>query len=102
MYKRGIGCEANASEAFAWYAKAFELSGKEQPSVWESATFRLGDAYEHGFDCEQSFEKALQYCQQAEIELDIAVRSEDYFYKRVLANVRSAIKRIEQEIDGRY
>lgn len=102
MYKHGIGCNPNASEAFKWYAKAFELSGRGQPSVWGSAALRLGDAHENALGCEQSFEKALQYYQQAEIGLDIAVRSGDYFYKRVLANVRSAIKRIKQELDGRY
>lgn len=102
MHKRGIGCEANASKAFKWYAKAFELSNEEQPSVWGSAALRLGDAYENARGCEHSFEKALGYYRQAEIGLDIAVRSGDYFYKRVLVNVRSAIKRIEQEIDGRY
>lgn len=102
MYKRGVGCKADASEAFAWYAKAFELGDDYQASVWGSAALRLGDAYANAFGCEHSFEQALRYYRQAEIGLDIAVRSGDHFYRRALANARSAIKRIEQELDGRY
>lgn len=102
MYKRGIGCEASASKAFEWYAKAFKLGDNEQPSVWGSAALRLADSYENARGCEHSFEKALEYYRQAEIGLDIAVRSGDYFYKRPLANARAAAKRIEQELDGRY
>lgn len=102
MHKRGTGCNANPLKAFECYAKAFELSSKERPTVWGSSALRLADAYENGLGCEPDLEKALRYYQQAEVGLDVAVRSGEHFYTRTLANARAAIKRIKQELDGTY
>lgn len=62
----------------------------------------LGDMRKRGTGCEPDLEKALRYYQQAEVGLDVAVRSGKHFYTRTLANVRVAIKRIKQELDGTY
>lgn len=102
MHKRGTGCNADPLKAFECYAKAFEPSGKERPTVRGSSALRLAGAYENGLGCEPDLEKALRYYQQAEVGLDVAVRSGEHFYTRTLANARTAIKRIKQELDGTY
>lgn len=102
MHKRGTGCNADPLKAFECYAKAFEPSGKERPTVRGSSALRLAGAYENGLGCEPDLEKALRYYQQAEVGLDVAVRSGEHFYTRTLANARTAIKRIKQELGGTY
>lgn len=102
LYKRGVGCEPDAAEALRWYMHAFELKDGMPPHVWGSIALRLGDAYENGIGCEFDLEKALDWYRKAETGLDIGVRSGEAFYGRTLANVRAAMKRIVQELDGRY
>ena len=102
MLKRGTGCEANPAEALRWYMRAYELKDGEPPHVWGSIALRLADAYENAYGCELDLEKALEWYKKAEAGLDIGVRSGATFYNKTLANVRAAIKRLEQELDGTY
>ena len=102
LYKHGTGSEPNADEAFAWYTRAFELKDGTPPHIWGSIALRLADAYENGIGCTFDLQKALDWYEKAEAGLDIGVRSGATFYNRTLANVRAAIKRIKQELDGRY
>lgn len=102
LCKRGVGCEADPEKAFAWYTRAFELKDGMPPHVWGSIALRLADAYENGIGCAFDPEKALEWYKKAEAGLDIGVRSGAHFYTKTLANTRAAIKRLTQELDGRY
>lgn len=102
LHKHGTGCEPNADEAFAWYARAFELKDGTPPHIWGSIALRLADAYENGIGCTFDLQKALDWYKKAEAGLDIGVRSGATLYNRTLANVRAAIKRIKQELSGAY
>ena len=98
LYKRGIGCKANAQEAFRWYERAFENGKDEEPYVWGSIALRLGDCYENAFGCEHSFEKALAWYEKAVTGLEIAVRDGDWFYRKALAGAENGVKRCRQEV----
>ena len=62
----------------------------------------MADAYENGIGCAFDPEKALEWYKKAEAGLDIGARSGAHFYTKTLANTRAAIKRLTQELDGRY
>ena len=98
MYKHGVGCEPDATRAFAWYRRAFELGKRDMPVIWGSAALRLGDAYENGFGCEQSFERAHEWYKRAATGLEIAVNSGDWYYRRALSGAEKGVKRTAQEL----
>ena len=81
LFKKGVGCEANAETAYRWYKRACELSEKEDPVIWGSAALRLASCHEDGFGCEQSFAKAGEWYERAATGLEIAVRAGDWYYE---------------------
>ena len=102
VYKEGMGCEPDASEAVRWYQRAAELAEHEDVQVWGSSALRLGVCFENGIGCEQSFATAERWYKIAESALEITVRHGNTWYKRSLADAKSGARRMRQEIDGRY
>ena len=100
LYKRGVGCEPDATQAFRCYERALELGKGEHPVVWGSVALRLADCYENAFGCEQSFSKALKWYEQAVTGLEIAVREGEWFYKKSLASAKNGVKRCKQELSA--
>ena len=100
LYKRGIGCEPDAAEAFRWYARASELSAGEDPVVLGSTALRLAGSYEEGFGCAQDFARALEWYRHAVAALDVAVEAGEDWYEKALAQARAGEKRCKQEIQG--
>lgn len=98
MYKHGIGCDANAAEAFRWYKRASELAPGEQPVILGSIALRLGDCYEEGFGCKQDFLQALEWYRRAVSGLEFAVDNGETWYEKALAGARAGVKRCMQEI----
>ena len=98
LYKRGVGCEPDATQAFRCYERAFELGKNEHPVVWGRVALRLADCYENAFGCGQSFSKALKWYEQAVTGLEIAVREGEWFYKKALTSAKNGVKRCKQEL----
>ena len=98
MFKHGMGCEADANEAFRWYVRASELSAQESPVILGSVALRLAGCYEEGFGCEQDFELALKWYRRSVAGLDAAVDAGETWYEKALASARAGVKRCEQEI----
>ena len=98
----GRGCEADPSEAFRWFCKAYELGRDQEPVVWGSAALRLGHACEEGEGCQQSFEEAMEWYERAATGLGIAVRGDEQWYRGALHRANAGLARVRQELDGRY
>ena len=105
FYKKGLGCQANAENSFAYYEKAVaavEANDGEPESVWASAYQRLAECYENGFGCEQNFTLALQNYKRAEIGFDLAIKNGEHYYQNVFGKVKASVLNIQQEIHGGY
>ncbi len=98
LYKHGTGCEANAAEAFRWYARASELATRERPVILGSIALRLGDCYEEGFGCRLEFSRALAWYEKAVEGLEFAVDNGETWYAKALASARAGAKRCRQEL----
>lgn len=100
MLKRGIGCEADPFEAFAWYRRAYELGeNNEQSHILGSIALRLGDACEHGIGCEADLDKALWWYERAKVALSIGVNSGAHYYAGTLEGAKGSIARVRHALD---
>jgi TPR repeat protein len=102
LYSRGIGCEVNLPRAFELYLSSYENGKNDESYIWGSAAYRLAGCYENAKGCDLSFAKALEYYVIAEIGLSDATKLGLSYYEKNLSNTRKAIKRLNQEISGRY
>jgi len=62
MAADGLGCEADADEAYRWYEKAlavFHFSEEEKP--WKYTEYRIGKMYAAGLGTEQDFLQAADW-----------------------------------------
>jgi len=98
MYKRGVGCEHNAREAFRWYMRASEVVGHEAPVILGSVALRLGECYEEGIGTPVSFDRALAWYRKAVDCLSAAVEAGEVWYAKALTSARAGAKRCEQEM----
>ena len=62
MCADGLGCDADAEEAWKWYAEAlngFHAAEEEKP--WKYTEYRLGKMYAAGLGTEQDYEQAADF-----------------------------------------
>lgn len=102
MLSSGRGCEQDHARAYECYKKAYERAEYEYSHIKGSCAFRLAKAHEEGRGCQQSFELALHYYQEAEFYLDRAVSCGDYYYRKAFFKAQRGIRRMRQEISGQY
>ncbi len=102
LCKRGVGCEADPEKAFAWYTRAFELKDGMPPHVWGSIALRWPTHTRTASAARSTPKRRWSGTRRRKPGLDIGVRSSAHFYTKTLANTRAAIKRLTQELDGRY
>lgn len=102
LLRDGRGCEQDFSEAFEWFARAYDLGRDERPVIWGSAALRLGRAYEEGEGCQQSFENSAKWYERAVTGLGIAVRGGSNWYRGALRGAERGLTRVKQELSGEY
>jgi TPR repeat protein len=98
MYAKGWGCEQNEQEAYRLFVDAYRLSRKEDGSIRGSAALRLANCHENGQGCEQGFERALSYYEEAATDLEASVKAGDHYYEKSLSQATKGIKRVHQEL----
>jgi TPR repeat protein len=97
LYAKGWGCEQDEREAYRLFVDAYRLSRKEDDSVRGSAALRLANCHENGQACEQSFERALSYYEEAATDLEASVKAGHHYYEKSLSRATKGIKRLRQE-----
>lgn len=102
MLRDGSGCEVDLDEAYRWFVQAYELAVHEGPLVRGSAALRLGRAREEGEGCEQSFHEARRWYERACDDLGIAVGSGEDWYRKSLTRAERGLRRVRQELSGKY
>lgn len=62
MAADGLGCEANADEAYHWYEKALAVfHGAEEEKAWKYTEYRIGKMYTAGLGTEQDYLQAVDW-----------------------------------------
>ncbi len=62
MAADGLGCEANAEEAYRWYEKALAVFyGAEEEKSWKYTEYRIGNMYAAGLGTEQDYLQAADW-----------------------------------------
>ncbi len=62
MAADGLGCEANADEAYRWYEKALAVfHGAEEENAWKYTEYRIGKMYATGLGTEQDCLQAVDW-----------------------------------------
>lgn len=62
MAADGLGCEANAEEAYRWYEKALAVfHGAEEEKAWKYTEYRIGKMYAAGLGTEQDYLQAVDW-----------------------------------------
>ena len=73
MSADGLGCEADAEEAYRWYEKALAVfHGAEEEKAWKYTEYRIGKMYAAGLGTEQDYLQAQQVLREAEIAVSNA------------------------------
>lgn len=66
MYAGGLGCEADAAVAHAWYAKALSaFQACEAAKPWKYTEYRIGKLYAAGLGTEQDYALAAEWFSMA-------------------------------------
>jgi len=66
MYASGLGCAAETTEAYAWYAKALSaFQSCEARKPWKYTEYRIGKLYAAGLGTEQDYECAADWFEMA-------------------------------------
>ena len=102
LLRDGRGCDADPQQAFRWFQDAYTFGKDESPVIWGSAALRLGAAFEEGEGCDQVFAQARIWYERAVTGLGIAVRGGDSWYRGALRRAEQGLKRVKQELSGRY
>ena len=62
MAADGLGCEADAEEAYRWYEKALAVfHGAEEEKAWKYTEYRIGKMYAAGLGTEQDYLQAVDW-----------------------------------------
>lgn len=62
MADDGLGCEADAEEAYRWYEKALAVfHGAEEEKAWKYTEYRIGKMYAAGLGTEQDYLQAVDW-----------------------------------------
>lgn len=62
MANHGLGCEADAEEAYRWYEKALAVfHGAEEEKAWKYTEYRIGKMYAAGLGTEQDYLQAADW-----------------------------------------
>ena len=62
MSADGLGCEADADEAYRWYEKALAVfHGAEEEKAWKYTEYRIGKMYAAGLGTEQDYLQAVDW-----------------------------------------
>ncbi|NCC07657.1 MAG: sel1 repeat family protein [Clostridia bacterium] len=62
MAADGLGCEADAEEAYRWYEKALAVfHGAEEEKAWKYTEYRIGKMYAAGIGTEQDYLQAVDW-----------------------------------------
>lgn len=62
MAADGLGCEADADEAYRWYEKALAVfHGAEEEKAWKYTEYRIGKMYAAGLGTEQDYLQAVDW-----------------------------------------
>lgn len=62
MAADGLGCEADAEEAYRWYEKALAVfHGAEEEKAWKYTEYRIGKMYAAGLGMEQDYLQAVNW-----------------------------------------
>lgn len=62
MAADGLGCEADADEAYRWYKKALAVfHGAEEEKAWKYTEYRIGKMYAAGLGTEQDYLQAVDW-----------------------------------------
>ena len=62
MAADGLGCEADADEAYRWYEKALAVfHGAEEEKAWKYTEYRIGKMYATGLGTEQDYLQAADW-----------------------------------------
>ena len=97
------GCSADASRANALYQRAYDLANAAgDAEAAGNAALRLGRAYEGGVACERSLKRALAWYRIAADCLELALSQGAWHYKKPCHEARMGLRRIQQELIGRY
>lgn len=66
MCADGLGCEADAEEAWQWYEKALDgFYSAEEENPWKYTEYRIGKMYAAGLGTEQDYEQAADWLTQS-------------------------------------
>jgi hypothetical protein len=105
LYCSGKGCEQSHQQALYWYKQAFmieSLQENQNRAISGNAALRMGRAYEAALGCQLDFLRARNWYRIAALHLGAAFDEGQWHFKRERQEARLGVRRMAQEIAGRY